>query len=139
MNVSWCNELFLLSYAACSRSSVAGIERVADAVAKQVEGEYRHGDGQPREDEEPVGAGQEAAAAVEHFAPVCSGRLDAEPQETQARQAEDREADSEARLYRQGAERCRQDVAEQFPGRAHADRRSCLHEFFFPRAEHDAA
>src|SRR5262249_45597454 len=75
----------------------AGIERVAEAVPEQVDGEDGDGDDQPREGREPPGGAQEVAAVAEHGAPVGGRRLDAESEEAQCRAGDDGVGNAERR------------------------------------------
>src|SRR6185503_14087718 len=72
-----------------------GIERVAQPVAEQVEGEHRDQDDEAGEGDHPPGAQHEFARIGEHGPPFRRGRLGAEAEETERRGVEDGGRDSE--------------------------------------------
>src|SRR4051794_14287327 len=66
------------------------VERVAQAVAEEVEGEDGHEDGEARKIGEVVGDADEAASGREHRPPFGRRRLGPEADEAQARRGQDR-------------------------------------------------
>src|SRR4051794_32675947 len=73
----------------------AGIERIAQSIAKEIECEHRDQDGQPRKESQPGGIAQVLAARAEHDTPVRVWRLSAKADEAQARGVDDGLADGE--------------------------------------------
>src|SRR6266545_4383637 len=63
------------------RADVAGIERVAEPVAEEVEARHRQRDHHPGEDRHPRGRREIALGIVEHVAPARQRRLDAVAEE----------------------------------------------------------
>src|SRR5882672_932834 len=80
------------------------VERVAEAVADEVDGEHRGQDGKAGEGDHPPGAQDEFARIGERRAPFRSGRLRAEPEEAERRCAEDGIRKGEGALHDQRGE-----------------------------------
>src|SRR5690606_24722416 len=75
-----------------------GVERVAQAVAEEVEREDRDHDHGAGEDRDVRRAAQVAPPLVEHGAPLGRGRLRAQPEEAEVRGREDRRGHAERDL-----------------------------------------
>src|SRR5579885_1504861 len=70
-------------YEPISGPPLHGVQRVAQAVAEQVEAEHRQHDGQAGEEHKPGRAAIVALSFVDHPAPGGRGRLDADAQEAE--------------------------------------------------------
>ena len=102
-----------------------GVERVAQAVAEQVEGQHGDQDGEAREGHHPPGAQHELARVGQHRAPFRRRRLGAEAEEAQCRGVEDRGGEAERRLHDQRRQAVRQHGLEHQPQRAGAGDARC--------------
>ena len=80
-----------------------GVERVAQAVAHEVEGEHGDQDGEAREGHHPPGAQDELARVGQHGAPFGRRRLGAEAEEAQGRGVEDGVGEARASTGRSAA------------------------------------
>ena len=88
-----------------------GIERIAQAVAQQIERQHGDQDREAREGHDPPGAQHELARVGEHRAPFRRRRLRAEPEEAERRRVEDRGRDAERGLHDQRRGAVRQHLA----------------------------
>ena len=90
--------------------ALARVERVAQAVAEQIERQHHEEDRKARPDRHPRRLGQEALRRVEHAAPGRRGRLLAEAEERQRGFGDDGGGDRQRRLHQQRRQDVRQDV-----------------------------
>src|SRR6185295_7252737 len=60
-----------------ARAHVAGVQRVAQPVAEEIEARHRQRDHQARKDRDPRRRGEVALGIVQHVAPARQRRLDA--------------------------------------------------------------
>src|SRR5262249_24979982 len=97
------------------------VERVAQAVAEQIEPEHGDEDRQAGEERDPRVRLDERDVGLEIPAPTRRRRLRAEPKERKRRLHDDRRRDAERRRHDDRRQAVRQDVAEQDPRIAHAD------------------
>ncbi|KMS64599.1 hypothetical protein BVRB_018640, partial [Beta vulgaris subsp. vulgaris] len=103
----------------CSRPSALQlrVERIAQPVAEQVEGQHRHQDGETGESHDPIGAVDILPRIGQHGAPFRSRRLGAEAEEAERRRIQHRRGDAEGRLHDQRRQAVRQHGLEHEPER----------------------
>src|SRR5499426_3928262 len=115
------------------------IERVAQAVAQQVEAEHREHDRCARKAEDPPGAAREVLVRIgEHRAPLGSRWLGAESEEAEGGGLEDCERDRERRLYYQWRQAVGHDVAREHAPGATAEASGRHDELLLAELEHRA-
>ena len=117
-------------------AALARVERVADAVAHQVERERGQQDRGPRHEDQPRGQAHEAVAAAHVGAPRGLGRLDAHAQEGQRGLGQQREGDPDGHLHHHRGHHVRQHVAGQHARVAGAGGARALHERLLAEREH---
>src|SRR5262249_47303635 len=105
-----------------ARSTRARIERVAQAVADQVEGKNSKKNCKPRPNRHPGRIDEETLGGIEHAAPRRRGRLLAKAQKRQRRFGDDGGGDRERRLHQQRGQDVRQNMNERDSPMRVADR-----------------
>src|SRR5438045_6859728 len=108
---------------------VARVERVAKAVADEIDRYHREEDEEAREDRDPRRLPHVRGRVVQHVAPRRRGRLYPQPEERERALGDDRGADAERPRDDDGRDRVRQDMAEDDPPIARADAARRLDEF----------
>src|SRR5579864_3453382 len=73
----------------------AGVERVAQAVAQEIDGEDGQHDGDAGEEGHPPGVLEKLASLGQHVSPLRCGRADPQAEEAQRRPGDDRRGDPE--------------------------------------------
>src|SRR5207237_3059131 len=91
----------------------ARIERIPQAVAKQIDPQYGDENGEARKRREPPRSRDVDAAVGQHATPRRRRRLDAEPEERQRRLDHDHARHVERRNHEPRRERVRKNVAHQ--------------------------
>src|ERR1041385_2905393 len=124
---------FLYFFVAESSSALARIKVFAEAVADEVEGKDREGDGDAGKDQCVWGGlkGREIASFFDHHAPRWRGWGYAEAEERQRRFGEDGSGHTQTRLHYQGLNRIRKDVDQQDTKITGAERACGLDEVVF--------
>src|SRR5215472_17303629 len=89
-----------------------GIEGVAERVADEVDGHYRHEEGHPREEGEPVARVDVLPPLREHAAPGGNGHGHPEPKEGEPRLGEDGDGDPEGGHHHERRAHVEQDERE---------------------------
>src|SRR3989338_7243165 len=93
----------------------AGVQRVAEPVAEEVEADHHDHDGEPG-DRGDVGGDDEVTPGVgEHGAPLGRGRLDAEAEKREAGGREEHRRHAERRLDDDGGQTVGQEVTTEDP------------------------
>src|SRR5215470_5069542 len=108
------------------RSGLAGIERIAQAVAHQVEAHHDQEDSRSGPDGHPWSLGQEVLGDIEHRAPARRRRLLTEAEEREAGLGDDRGSDGQGRLHENRREDIGEDVAQHDAGVSQPDRTSAF-------------
>src|SRR5207245_3897901 len=85
-------------------SIVLGVEEVAQAVAREVEGQRQREDREPWPPRHPRRRLEELLRGVEHGAPARRGGLHAQPEEREHRLRDDRDRNRDGGLHEQRAE-----------------------------------
>src|SRR5512132_80724 len=112
------------------------IERLAQAVADQVEPEHREHDRDPGNDREPRRRLQIVVDVAEHRPPLRRRRvLRPEPEEAEARDIDDRGRHRQRPLHDHRRDRVREDVREENRTSGHADRARSEDEVVFTLGE----
>src|SRR6202171_4177113 len=91
----------------------ARVERVAQAVADEVEGKHRGEDGEPRDGGQGGGGEAVVAGLAEHLAPLGCRKLDAQAEKAEAGGEQDREPHRQRRLNDERGERVGDHVPDQ--------------------------
>src|SRR5919197_6201133 len=89
------------------------VERVADAVAEEVEGEDGENEGRPGEDEVPPGGAEDRGGLGDHLPPARLGRVDADAEVRERRLEQDVLRDDQRRVDDDRCDEVRQDLAEE--------------------------
>src|SRR5450759_1845562 len=98
-----------------SSSARLRVERVAQAVTKNVEGQSQNHDRHPRQNRRPWSPRSELLGIGEHCPQTRCGWLDTETEEGEHGLAEDGGGDRHGRLYEDHRGRVRQDVPAEHP------------------------
>src|SRR6266545_1796822 len=106
----------------------ARVDRVSDAVAQEVEGERRREDREPRPDHQPGLGRVVGRPGREQVAPARSRRIDAQPEEGEARLEQDVGGDRERRVDDDRSDQMRDDVRAHDPPVARTDHARRLDE-----------
>ena len=114
------------------------IEKVAEAVAEEVEGEHGGEDREPGERADPPPL-EVLGAVGDHRAPLGLRRLGAEAEERQAGEQQDRVREVECREHEHRPGDVRQHVAEERAARRGAEQAGRLDVFRIPDRQHQAA
>src|SRR5215831_6142342 len=116
------------------------IEQVADAVAQQVEGENRDGDGEPGEQHQPPRWNEPGIECVgQHIAPGRRRRRDADAEETQRCFDDDGNSKVGRRQDQEGGNALRQDMPEHQANVGGPEAARSLHErHLFERQDYGA-
>src|SRR6266850_6822540 len=107
---------------------VPWIERVAQAVADEVDRYHREEDEEPGEERDPRRLVHVRGRVVQHVAPRRRGRLDAQAEERERALSDDRATDTERTRDDDRRERVREDVPKDDPTVARAHTACGLHE-----------
>src|SRR5439155_9100080 len=115
------------------------VERLAQAVADEVEAEDRDHDRDPRDEGEERRRLEVVVHVGEHRPPLGRGRvLRAEAEEAEAGDVDDRRGHGERALDDHGRDRVREDVREEDHRPPHADRARGEHEVVLALRQHRA-
>src|SRR5579884_2305891 len=117
----------------------AHVERVAEAVAEQVERESRDDQERAREQHQPPGDVVELRGVVEDRAPRRLGRGDAEPEVRERGLEEDVRRDQQRAVHDQRADEVRQDLLPEDPEVGRAGGPGGLDELLLAQGERVAA
>src|SRR5919108_3347099 len=117
----------------------AGVERVADAVSEEVEGEHGEDERRPREGEVPPGGVEDRGGLGDHLAPARLGRVDADAEVGEGRLQQDVLRDDERRVDDDRRDEVGEDLAEEDRPVAGAARARRLQELLLAQREHLAA
>ncbi|CDN42283.1 hypothetical protein BN871_BC_00130 [Paenibacillus sp. P22] len=117
--------------------SLFRVQNVPQTVAENIDGDYRHEDGETRRNPQPRTLLEidHVVGRVDHVAPGRSRRRDAEAEEAEYGLAENRAADIQRGDDDQQRHQIGKQMVEQLAAAAQAEHRRRLHELAFPEAE----